>query len=275
MATTTEAPWSRSQSGGGACKTMGTCFRWEQSILGPSGTAVRISSKSDKWILTLQQKVRKVWGGGALLLQEGSPGPSHVASLMHENVEKSAFCARPQAVLGQLFRHNECVQDLILCKGNAEEKMKFTWPQYIPPSLLKIAFALLLPLDIFLPITKSHKEPASVLCVCAPSALRRRRRWLRLCLRARCTCASSAAVTWNCGGGAEHERKSLFLTLFKLLERQNATKTRRWKQSRLWKNCSFCWETESADMKMETGHWLQDEYGATFGFLLTNHIHKN
>ncbi len=39
------------------------------------------------------------------------------------------------------------------------------------PQLLKIAFALVLPLDIFLPITKSHKDPPGVLCVCATSAL--------------------------------------------------------------------------------------------------------
>lgn len=85
-------------------------------------------------------------------------------------LRKSVFRTVPQAVMGPLFRHNECVRDQTSCKVNVGKNEVHLTSIY-SPQLLKIAFALVLPLDIFLPITKSHKDPPSVLCVCALSAL--------------------------------------------------------------------------------------------------------
>lgn len=125
--------------------------------------------------------------------------PLFICHMYHNNclntswgLRKSVFRAVPWAVTGPLFRHNECVRDQTSCKVNVGEKNEVHLTSIYSPQLRKITCALVLPHDIFLPITKSHKDPQSVLRVCAPSALLS---WLRLCLRAWCTCANSAAVT--------------------------------------------------------------------------------
>ncbi len=83
--------------------------------------------------------------------------------------ECSGLCH--ELLQGALFRHNECLRDRTSCKVNVGEKNEVHLTSIYSHLLQKIAFTLVLPLDIFFPITKSHKDPPSVLCGCATSAL--------------------------------------------------------------------------------------------------------